>query len=136
MQEREAFYPTHHCFDDVVDFLNNLAVTGACREELLEYTVVHGVYLAPPNGEPVAHAWLERAGLVVQAGIYKGERIYYSVPREEFLAMFKIWDETRYTVIEALELDSRMGRPPWVPEYRELCGTDGKVWVAGRLRPR
>lgn len=120
MSDDNTIHPTHECFDDIADFLNDLAERGATREELTQYTVVHGLCLMPPNGEPYAHGWLERDGFAIQAGIYRGERIYFRVPVEEYRASRFVWDETRYTLDEVLELDLH-DRPPYRAEYKGLC---------------
>lgn len=129
--DEETIYPTHRCFDDVTDFLNDLAKRGAQREQLIRYTVVHGIMLAP-DGTPFAHAWLEQddAGerIIIQGAIYKGERGWLRMTRSEFLERSKVWDETRYTLDECLHLDRVRGPGPWVPEYRRLCGNERREW--------
>jgi hypothetical protein len=132
MSDHLTIHPTHHCFDDVTEYLNALAEDGASGEELRRYTIVHGIIVAP-DGTPTAHAWLEiqekDLTMVIQAGIVDGERVYFVMPRAEFLAHLMVWDETRYTIGEALQLDQHLGRAPWVPEYREICSRSGKAWI-------
>jgi hypothetical protein len=144
MSHEETIGPTHECFDDLVDFLNDLAERGAPREVLMKYTVVHGICLMPPNGEPYAHGWLECDGFAIQAGIYRGERIYFRVRVEEYRAARFVWDETRYTLDEVLELDSLEGEarlPPYRPEYKALCNDklperpgEPRVWTSPSMK--
>lgn len=134
----DAIYPTHRCFDDVTDSLNDLAADlAACvsAEEvsatLRLYTVVHGILLAP-DGKPYAHAWLERDGRVIQTGIYHGLVVRFSMSRAEFIECARVWDETRYTVDQTVALHQAHGPGPWVPEYRALSdvATD-REWSIG-----
>lgn len=132
----ETIYPTHECFDDVVIFMNGVAEAGAARAELLRYTIVHAIVLAP-NDEPYSHAWLEHEdGRAIQGGIYKGERFFYSANREEFRAKVRIVKETRYNMDEVLALDRELGPGPWVSEYKALCGGGRRVWVDEGEAPR
>jgi hypothetical protein len=136
----ETIYPTHQCFDDTVDFLNDLAARGAPPEVLRSYTVVHGICLMPPDGEPYAHGWLECDGFVIQAGIYWGRRIYYRTTVEELRAARLVWDETRYTLDEVIALDALdgdAGLPPYRADYKALCNDkrsdrpgEPRVWQA------
>jgi hypothetical protein len=121
--ETESIYPTHECFDDVVGYLNALAETGMDPHYLnAVFTIVHGICLHP-NGRPFSHAWVEMGGDVIQAGIHRGERIYFSMPRAVFRASARVYDETRYTLRDVIFLARKTGRPsgPWVPEYWALC---------------
>jgi hypothetical protein len=113
--------PTHECFDDVTEFFNRLAVAGATATELEQFTIVHAICLRPPTGEPYAHGWIERDGFVIQAGIYEGRKIYYKIRRDDLLRSRVVWDETRYTVYEMIELEDALGFPPYRDEYRALC---------------
>jgi len=132
----EPIYPTHHCFDDCADFMNELYESGA-YSELAVYTIVHGIILAPPDGEPHAHAWIEKDGFVIGRGIYKGKSIWYKVKRADFVRDARVWDETRYTFKEAVRMSYTLGGSgPWVPEYLALCGSDeSHVWKAGVAKP-
>jgi hypothetical protein len=121
MSGDEAIYPTRHCFDDLVDFLNDLAVNGASGAELIRYTVVEGICLKPPDGDPSPHGWLECDGYAIEAGIYKGERIFYRVPIADFRVSHRVWDETRYSLHEVLALGRRGKLPPYRDDYRALC---------------
>lgn len=119
--------PTHTCFDDVLDFL----VTSIPREQLVEWTVVHGICLAPDESR-FAHAWLERDVSVWQSGILDGEAVFYEMPHEVFLRAWRVQRSTRYSVREAVDWNMRTGHyGPWDEEYRSLCGGD-RVWMAER----
>lgn len=136
----EAIYPTKRCFDDLVDFLNDLAVNGASAAELIRYTVVEAICLKPPDGQPFPHGWLECDGFAIEAGIYRGDRIFYRVPIPDFRASHRVWDETRYSLREVLAM-SRLGKfPPYRAEYKALCADvrpprpdEVMEWPAARL---
>jgi hypothetical protein len=121
--------PTHLCFDDAIEYLEQLARAGTEVDAILAHVLVHGVCRAP-DGEAFVHAWIELAGDVIQCGIIDGERVYFEMSRAEFCKMLPIVDETRYTVREAYEENRRTGHyGPWVERYRELCANgDRRVW--------
>jgi hypothetical protein len=126
--------PTHHCFDDVLEFFPE----GRPQDEPLEsFTVVHGILLMP-DGEPYVHAWLENATDVIQGGLFEGERIWFAMSIEDFRASRRIIDETRYTPLEALAENYRTGHfGPWVPAYRDLAlfaNGSREVWVDSYAR--
>jgi hypothetical protein len=115
--------PTHHCFDDALDFIAARLGRDASARHLL---LVHGIALAPAGqheGEPFAHAWVEEQGVVWDSGILDGVPVHYSVERDDFYASLRIQCFTRYTVREAWLENHRSGHyGPWKDEYRALCG--------------
>lgn len=132
--EGATIYPTHTCFDDVVDYLNQIAYRGASREELLAYTVVHGI-LVMPDGSRFAHAWLEHDGKILDGGIYQGERVWIEYSLTEFRGLHVVEDETRYTLPDAERLDDEFGPGPWKPKYRALCSDKRRVWTPAKEEP-
>jgi hypothetical protein len=124
--DEATIYPTHTCFDDVTEYMNQLAEAGTSLDELMRYTVVHGVVVAS-DGHRFAHAWLELDGETIESGIYNGERVWVSMSRTEFDATHDLAEETRYTIREAVALDGEHGPGPWKPEYRALCSDSRKV---------
>jgi hypothetical protein len=123
-----TIYPTHNCFDDAVDWLNMLALGGASREELMAYVIVHGVIIAP-DGQRLAHAWLEHDGQVLEGGIHHGERVWIEYPLADFRRLHAVEEETRYTIVDAERLDREFGPGPWKPEYRALCSGKRRAWA-------
>jgi hypothetical protein len=116
----KSIVPTHACFDDVLEYLEMLAIGGTPTREIAQYVVVHAICVAP-DGEQFAHAWLEHAGDAVQGGIVDGERIWFAMSLAEFMTRFVVAEQTRYTVVEALAENLRTGHyGPWVEKYREL----------------
>lgn len=115
-------YPTGTCFDDCVEILCTLSV-----DELRRAEIVHGICLG--DEAPYAHGWIELDGEVWQAGIFEGERVYYRVPVETFLAACRVQCSTRYTVQQASDEERRTGKlgGPWVPEYEALCGGGRRI---------
>lgn len=117
--------PTHHCFDDALDFINALLMGGE-TERLDGVRVVHGLCLAPEGpkaGSPFAHAWIEEAGKCVQAGLLEGQKdkFYFGIDRAEFYAMLRVQVTTVYTVPEALVKNVSTGHfGPWESSYRAI----------------
>jgi hypothetical protein len=118
--------PTGTCFDDAIEYLNEIALHGQ-RERLLTLKLVHGICLAPEGaqeGTPFAHAWVEEAGVCVQAGLFSGEpqKVYYGVKRAEFYAKLRVQVATYYTAPEVVVHNRRTGHfGPWEHLYRDLC---------------
>jgi hypothetical protein len=123
--------PTHTCFDDVLEYLEQLATAGAPARVIARFVVVHAICLAPDDQQYV-HAWLECDGLVTQAGILNGERIYYTVPLEVLRDRVRVVEQTRYSVQQAMLENLRTGHyGPWVERYRALAGhgdAEPRVW--------
>src|SRR4051812_26554030 len=122
-----TLYPTHHCFDDALDYLTELALdpSTAWIIRAPDTFLVHGIALMPETGglsapgTPYAHAWVELGGDVIQAGLLaSGERIFYRKPKAEHYAKLRIQHATRYTMRQALEENRRSNNyGPWKPEY-------------------
>lgn len=131
-------YPTGHCFDDALDFIERLAKTGALLSTWpASYcVVVHGICHIPAGlglrpedvgGKPFAHAWVQLGSLVVQAGLLKRtddpakDRIYYGLQWEEFADLLKPSKVWRYSMQEVWQENERtMSYGPWVPELQVL----------------
>lgn len=125
----DVVHPTHTAFDDALDFFVECNVPLI---EFDEYSVVHGICLRPDE-TPFAHGWVEHHGIAVQAGLLEGQRIYYGVPLREFRERWRVREQTRYTVIEALRENYRSGHyGPWVEAYARLCTTDPREWETNR----
>lgn len=116
--------PTHQCFDDALDYLEHVATTLSwvlARQHIL----AHGICIMPEDsahpGEPYAHAWVEHLSRVIQAGLVKGERVYFCTSEEDFETVFQPHDVTRYTLEEAAKENARTGHyGPWMSKYKEL----------------
>jgi hypothetical protein len=118
--------PTHHCFDDALEFIAERVKESPSLAHDTALILVHGIARAtsgPHVGELYAHAWCEEEGHCWDAALLDGQRIYYSVAREELYAARQVEDVTRYTIQQAclLNLGTRH-YGPWVPRYRSLCG--------------
>lgn len=135
-------YPTHHCFDDVLEFFGEALTPEQSLHAHAEYTIVHAVCVTP-IGQRFAHAWVEQDKLVWQGGIVDGQRIFYCVPKGD--VGFLIEREVRYTLPAALALNlTTRTYGPWNAEIARLCGAKGERGIvarrdgvtAGVLRPR
>lgn len=126
---QEPIRPTNTCFDDALDFLELQATlfTGsrAGREKKLDaYTVVHAICQSQaPSGEYYAHAWVEEdLDLVWQGGIVAGQRIFFSVAKDEFYASRRVQQPTYYSWRAAIQENHAANHyGPWKPEYVALC---------------
>ena len=93
----------------------------------LRQFIVHGICLiphGPDTDKPFAHAWVEDddENRVYQSGILNGEKVWYSVDRDEWKKLIRVQAFTRYTFEEAIQWNWRSNHyGPWVPEYVELC---------------
>lgn len=127
--------PTHHCFDDALDFIEERLRRNASA---LHLVLVHGIALGPSGpheGEPFAHAWVEEDDVAWDCGMLDGQRVYYSLERGEFYASLRIQDFTRYTLREAWQENQRSGHyGPWKAEYAALCGKDRRIMGAVEWR--
>lgn len=126
--------PTHHCFDDALDFISERVLEDAALAHGTRLVLVHAICLAPADyasmkgGDPYVHAWVEETDpewpdvVVWDAGrLETGEFVRYSVRREEFRKILRVQDETRYTIRAAFNENRRSGHyGPWVPEYVAL----------------
>jgi hypothetical protein len=114
--------PTYQCFDDAIEYIYRARHTPPL-------TLVHGIAMASDGSRRLyAHAWVEEYGKCWDCGIVEGQRLWYSVPREEFYAARQIQETTRYTLRQVLRENQRTGTTgPWKPEYQALCGRGGSV---------
>lgn len=122
----ENIYPTHTCFDDALDYLE-LVLRAQGRKSLRRLVVVHGICLHEETSEPFAHAWVEQGDEVHHAGILRGERVWVTIPRDDYYRELRIQDTTRYTPLEAVRRNRATGHyGPWEPQYQALT-RDGKM---------
>ena len=120
--------PTNSCYDDALDYLESLArdPSTAWIIRRPDTFLVHGIALMPeqgtqPPGTPYAHAWVELADVVIDAGLLDGRRVWFRRPRADYYAHLRIQSVTRYSMPEALAENRRTGHyGPWKPEYRAL----------------
>jgi len=125
--------PTNTCFDDCLDYIEHIIKTNLPNiESLLDrYWVVHGIYQLTDlendtntNGEPFAHGWVfdRHDNSVIQDGYLNGDRITYSITLTEFYELFKVIDETRYTLKEVHRLNILHNNyGPWKASYIKHC---------------
>lgn len=114
--------PTHHCFDDALDFIEELAKQRNPMVQGDRLKVVHAICLAP-DGHEYAHAWVEQdAKYVIFAGIMEGEKEWFAAEVGEYYAEHKVQETTKYTPKEALaENWKHETYGPWVERYKALC---------------
>lgn len=137
-QPHLATLPTHHCFDDALDYIESRVKAEPALLRSTALILVHGIAIAPNGphqGEPYAHAWVEESGECIDSGIIKGQtgisdgqRVWYRVERDEYYASHQVQQTTRYTVREAWAANFTAGHyGPWEPQYAALCGS-GRIF--------
>lgn len=122
--------PTHHCFDDALELINDLLLERPDRAHDPALGLVHGIAVGNGQGVDVghryAHAWVEDGDLCWDSGLLNGQRIYFPVTRDKFYASRGIVQTTRYSIEQAWLENVRSGHyGPWQPEYRALCKGQG-----------
>lgn len=124
--------PTHTCFDDALDYIERRVLAHPSIGFGTSLLLVHGICYRPDD-VPFAHGWVEDAGVVWDAGLIEGRRVWFAVNREEYYAKMRITDVTRYTMREVWVENTRSGNyGPWKPEYLALCRGVVHVLHAGR----
>ena len=120
--------PTYRCFDDALELIE-LRVKEDPTITRHDFTIilVHGICVGD-DGTRYAHAWVEEAGMVWDAGILNGQRVYFSFARAEYYEAKHVEDSTRYTLRDIVRENRRSGNyGPWNPEYQTLCGKSQRV---------
>jgi hypothetical protein len=140
--------PTHTCFDDALDWFDQVMSPERVTVEMLDtFCVAHGV-LHAEGGVPYAHAWVEQSAcgtfyvagpdeypvppvLAWQAGIVNEQRVYFGIERDVFYRTYRVQRATIYSFGKAMALNRTSGHyGPWEPEYVALCrrhGEEGRV---------
>jgi len=120
--------PTYRCFDDALEFIElRVKETPALAHHDWAILLVHGICVGD-NGTRYAHAWVEEAGKVWDAGLVDGQRLYYAVARAEYYEAKRVEAFTRYTLRDVVRENRRSGDyGPWKPEYRALCGRSQRI---------
>lgn len=120
----QTVYPTHQCFNDALEFFEELAKEKNPVLRMSGYLfLVHGVCLTP-EGESYSHAWIEQGhATVIFKGILHGKAQYFATPKEQYYDEMRVTpDVTRYTPTEALKENLASNHfGPWIQRYRDLC---------------
>ncbi|HJS76762.1 MAG TPA: hypothetical protein VJ778_05090 [Burkholderiales bacterium] len=120
--------PTHHCFDDAIDYLVERVKRHPKLARRRTLILVHGIAHSDA-GEAYAHGWVEEGGKCWDAALLDGARVWYSVTRDEYYAARQITETSRYTIREALAENLRThSYGPWEPRYRGLCGKGDRTF--------
>lgn len=122
---KQELKPTGTCFDDTLDFLEQMSKLPDARLALPQLLLVHGICITPTTKDRLfAHAWIEwpKYSMVLQGCIYKGKRRMFETPKVVFYAQLRPQKFTRYTIFEAAKLNEEHNNyGPWVDEYIALC---------------
>ena len=120
------FFPTHTCFDDAFEFINdviinNLKMLDQLKEELV---LVHAICKMPADGRLYAHAWVEdkKKKQCIFKGIVNGKADYFGADMKEYHEHIMPQEITLYTVMQAVIENRKNGTlGPWKQEYKKLC---------------
>lgn len=127
--------PTCSCFDDALDYIGARLMAHPSLVRSTDMFLVHGIAVGGRDGEPYAHAWVEEGDDCWDAGILRGQRIWYSIKHDEFYAARLIITTTRYTVKEALRENIRSNHyGPWEAKYQALCNNGGPRRILGSMQ--
>jgi hypothetical protein len=129
---RNTIFPTHQCFDDVLEHQVLLDTTDP--QKAARQWIVHGLLLFPVGddhaGEVFAHAWVEDDATeeVWQSGLLgDGRKVWFAIARPLFVARMRVQSMTRYTLAQAKRLNWQHEHfGPWVPAYRIFCRNAGR----------
>ncbi len=134
VQYMPKILPTHHCFDDALEFIGERVLEEPSLARGTRLVLVHAICLAPVDlpplraGDRFVHAWVEETDpicddvLVWDAGrLETGQFVRYAIRRTEYRARLRVQDETRYTIRKAYDENVRSGHyGPWIPAYVAL----------------
>lgn len=114
-------YPTHTCFDDAIEnliwLMRERGREGVKRGEIL---ITHAIIA--PDGEDLAHAWIEDDKSVWFSGLLNGQKVTVEADRREYFMNSKCSFFIRYTLFEAYAEEKRTGHyGPWHERIRALC---------------
>jgi hypothetical protein len=125
--------PTHHCFDDALDYLSALIIRKEITIDDREHRLVHALCKAP-GGEVFAHGWVEKGGEVISAFMIEGLQTYLIVSQDKFYGWFQPFDFVKYTVREAAQKNlTTFSYGPWEPRIKAACGEGKILGVAGGI---
>lgn len=112
-------YPTFTCFDDALEFVEDLVRTKNTAA-LTNVLVVHAICVMP-SGERYAHAWVETGGNCIFKGVIEGEACYITARQSEYYDHFAVQETTKYNWLQA-GLENRLAGTygPWEQKYLAL----------------
>ena len=125
-----TIHPTHTCFDDALDYLQQRIKQNGHRIEGLRLVLIHAICIVPEGpdaGERFSHAWVEEdldnhEAAVWQQGFYNGQRIIYASTRASVYETLRVVRTWGYSPEAAWEENNRTATyGPWVPELQALC---------------
>lgn len=125
----QTLEPTHHCFDDAMDFMDYTV----CKHRIMEgFWLVHGI--CENSGVRHAHAWVEDADFAIFSGILDGKVIYVGTRKEDYYKAFGVTETTKYDPMQMLEQNLKSGHyGPWEEKYKELCKEGADATIIGSV---
>lgn len=114
--------PTHTCFDDALEFMEDLARNYPAALAFEGYKLIHAICLMP-DGERYAHAWVEdNAGRAHFFGMIGGEKKRIVKDAKWYRLELRVQEFREYNVHQAWAENKKHGTyGPWVEKYKELC---------------
>ena len=136
-----TLHPTHTCFDDALELIDQSVKANLIDPFDSSWHVVHALCYAP-TGEVYAHGWVERdvsdgpngdTGIVIFKAVFNGKGEYFTTLASEFYEQFEPFDVTRYDLASAATENVRhVHFGPWEDRYKAHCGNT-KVWEPAPL---
>lgn len=118
-------HPTHTCFDDALDMLQEAIKANPDSFTSDELKLVHAICLNP-KGEEYSHAWIESTNshavnIVWFTGIYNGKRRQFAADPKEYYEEMKVKETTKYTPMQAWKMNEKfVTYGPWELKYQVL----------------
>ena len=131
--KKMTIHPTHTCFDDAVEFIEELIKEHPDKLEDIKTSLllVHGICLLP-NGQRYAHGWVEdnKTDSCYFKGIVESECVFLQADRPGFYENFKVQETTKYTLWQ-VHLENMLSGTfgPWDKKYLALTGKDRKIYL-------
>lgn len=151
MSSPPVFMPTATCFDDALDFFDEILNVDRLETYAHCFRVVHGICLGD-DGTPLAHGWVEQLAcdtwysaepgepavpreMVWQAATVSGIRVWFALARDDFYRGYRVQRVSRYTVPMATEMNHLTGHyGPWRREFRELAAREDGNRIYGQVK--
>lgn len=139
MKTETTVYPTHTCFDDAMEFVNQAVIEHGFDKAFDTFFLCHGI-CAMPDGRLFAHAWvveLDRAAkqdYVWFSGVWRGQKIFGKVCKADFYNELVVTsDVTQYDMLRVCNENVKHGTfGPWEERYLALCAKPGTIKEAHR----
>lgn len=114
--------PTHTCFDDAMEMLEEAVINNPGSFESDELKLVHAICLTP-DGREYSHAWVESDDKYCWfKGIMNRETHQFAASIKEYYEEIRVKETIKYSPRKALNLNHQYNNyGPWEERYISLC---------------